>query len=147
MNNCSKVVGSVGCINFLLVSAEAAVGGFMVANTEFKILNKTTSLDRYIRTNIIPTIPSVHRDLKIHLLDESYSLVKTLLQSSFNKGNVRNKYLNDLIVNIALVDYLLGEISEINNNKKKCLVAIKQLSDIKNMVYAWKSNIDEKNSS
>ena len=117
----------------------------MVANSEFKLLNKVTELDRYIRNNIIPTIPSVHRDLKIHLLDESYSLVKTLLQSSFNKGNIRNKYINDLIINISLLDYLLGEIGEINNNKKKCLVAIKLLSDVKNMVYAWKSNIDEKN--
>ena len=119
----------------------------MVANTEFKILNKVTTLDNYIRVNIIPTIPAVHRDLKIHLLDESYSSIKILLQTSFNKGKIRSKYLNDLIVNIALLDYLLGEVSEVNNNKKKCLVAIKMLSDIKNMVYAWKSNIDEKNSS
>lgn len=119
----------------------------MVANAEFKMFNKVTTLDKYIRNNIVPTIPSVHRDLKIHLLDESYSLIKTLLQASFNKGNIRNKYLNDLIVIISLVDYLLGEVGEINNNKKKCLVAIKLLADVKNMVYAWKSNIDEKNSS
>ena len=119
----------------------------MVANSEFKLLNKTTELDKYIRNNIIPTIPSVHRDLKIHLLDESYNLIKTLLSASFNKGNVRNKYINDFIINVALLDYILGEVGETNNNKKKSLVAIKLLSDVKNMVYAWKSNIDEKNSS
>ena len=118
----------------------------MVANNEFKMFNKAGMLDRYIRHDIIPTIPSVHRDLRIHLQDESYNLIKLLLSASFNKGNIRNKYINDLIITISLVDYLLGEISEVNNSKKKCLTAIKMLSDIKNMVYAWKSNINnEKN--
>lgn len=114
----------------------------MVANNEFKIFNKAQEFDNYIREQIIPTIPSVHRDLKIHILDESYNLIKILLFASFNKGNIRYKYIKDIIVTISLLDYLLGIIGKYNNNKKKCLSAIKMLADVKNMIYAWKSNIE-----
>ena len=114
----------------------------MVANNEFKMYNKAVSYNKYIREYVISTIPSIHRDLRIHLLDESYSLIKLLMSASFSKGNIRNKYINDVIIVISMNDYLLGEIGDINNNKKVCLSAIKLLADVKNMVYAWKSNID-----
>ena len=104
--------------------------------------NKAVEYNNYLRLFVIPTIPSIHRDLRIHLLDEAYSLIRILVSASYNKGNIRNKYLNDLIIIISMNDYLIGEISNINNNKKVCLHALKNLSDLKNMIYAWKSNID-----
>ena len=77
-------------------------------NKEFKIYNKAVSYNNYIRTYVVPTIPSIHRDLRIHLLDESYNLIKTIMYASYNKGNIRNKYLNEVCVIICMNDYLLG---------------------------------------
>ena len=42
-----------------------------------------------------------------------------------------------------MIDYLLGEILELSeNNSKKILRAIRMLSEIKNMIYSGKNNID-----
>lgn len=67
-----------------------------------------------MRNNITFAIPSVHRDIRIKLLDESYSLIKTLLYATYNKGNIRSKYINDLIVNISMLDFILDEYKEID---------------------------------
>ncbi len=116
----------------------------MIVTKEFKILNKTEDLYRHVRSNLLPIIPNVHRDLRIHLTNEVYSLVRNLLSASYNKGNVRNKYINDLIINISMLDFILGELSNISCELgKKCLTVIRSLTDIKNMIYAWRNNISD----
>ncbi len=115
----------------------------MRLNSEFKMYNKVAEFNRYVRNTITNFIPSVHRDIRIHLLDENYSLLHNLLSASYNKGNIRIKYINEMIVNISMIDYLLGEVLELSeNNSKKILRAIRMLSEIKNMIYSWKNNID-----
>ena len=115
----------------------------MQKNSEFKLYNKVVDFNRYVRTIIITFIPSVHRDIRIHLLDENYSLMRSLLSASFNRGNIRTKYINEIIVNVSMIDYLLGEILALSSdNAKKILRGISMLSEIKNMIYAWKNNID-----
>lgn len=105
---------------------------------EFSLYNKIKDFNSYIRLNVANCIPSVHRDVRIHLLDECYSLVSLLFYATYNKGNVRMKYLNDLRVKLSLIDYLLTDMNDYRIIKSKTMnVAISQLATIKNMAYGW----------
>jgi len=74
-------------------------------NQEFILYNKTRDFNSYIRLNIANSIPSIYRDIRIHLLDECYSLVSLLFGAIYNKGNIRMKYLNDMRIKLSLIDY------------------------------------------
>ena len=115
--------------------------------SEFVLYNKIIIYEKYLRRYVISYIPSIDRDIRIHILDESYNLLKYSLQARNNKGNIRNKYLNEMIVTIQLLEYLISEVIESNKNaKKKCITLISYLTEIKNIIYAWKSSEEyEKN--
>ena len=117
--------------------------------SEFVLYNKIIIYEKYLRRYVISYIPSIDRDIRIHILDESYNLLKYSLQARNNKGNIRNKYLNEMIVTIQLLEYLISEVIESNKNaKKKCITLISYLTEIKNIIYAWKSSEEyEKNKS
>ena len=65
-------------------------------NTDFKLYQEIIKYDKYIRRYVAPVIPSVHRDLKIHLLDESYNLERGLLEAQYTRGNIRMKHMIDI---------------------------------------------------
>lgn len=108
---------------------------------EFTLYNKIRDFNSYIRLNIANDIPSVHRDIRIHLLDECYNLISLLFCAVYNKGNIRLKYLNDMRVKISLIDFLISEMQDNKIIKNKTLnVAISKLATIKNIVYGWVLN-------
>ncbi len=105
---------------------------------DFTIYNKIKDFNSYVRMNIANNIPSIHRDMRIHLLDECYNLVSLLFGAVYNKGNIRLKYLNDLRVKLSLIDYIFTDIKECRVIKHKTLeVAINKLAIIKNIIYGW----------
>ena len=113
----------------------------MDVKNEFRLYNKIIKYDEYIREYVANNIPSVHRDVRIHLLDESYNLIKYQFEAQFNKGNIRNKYINEMIVTISILDYLSNLLIKINKeNKKHIITSIHYLTEIKNMTYAWRKN-------
>lgn len=63
-------------------------------------------------------IPNVRRNLRIHLLDEVYMLSKNMFYATYNKGNIRIKYLIEMQVNISLIDMMSSEIMSLNCVKK-----------------------------
>ena len=113
--------------------------------TEFVIREKVLDLDCYIRAHIVNAIPAVNRDIRIHILDELYNIVKNLHYAIYTKGNVRIKYLTDVIVNISLLDYLFTIVSKYKNiNELKLREAIKKLLDVRNMIKKWKTTEEAK---
>ncbi len=54
----------------------------MDSKQEFNLYNKITYYISYIRKHVIINIPKIHNDIRIHLLDESYNLVKLLRYAS-----------------------------------------------------------------
>lgn len=113
----------------------------MHKDRDFRLYIAVINYDKYIRKYIASNIPAVHRDLKIHLLDEIYNLKRQLLEAQYNKGNIRVKYIVELLVTISMLDIILTDISELCPSIKKHLnVAIEQLTRIKNMTYAWRKN-------
>ena len=116
----------------------------MVKNSDFKLYNMSTDLYNYLRVNIVYCIPKIHNDLRIHLLDESYNLIKCIVSASFTKGNVRNKYVNDSLITISMLDALLSIVMNIDSiDKKKVSTSIGQLANIKNIIYAWKNKLND----
>lgn len=68
-----------------------------------------------------------------------------MFYATYNKGNVRMKYLIEMQVNISLMDMMMNEIRTFSKVPKNNVdSAIKKLSSIKNIIYAWKLNEESK---
>ena len=108
---------------------------------DFVLYNKIRDFNNYIRINIANNIPSVYRDMRIHLLDECYNLSSLLFGAVYNKGNIRLKYLNEIRIKLSLIDLLISDIRYLKVIKGKSLnVSISKLATIKNIVYGWVIN-------
>ena len=117
----------------------------MNENKEYGLYNKILDFNKYVREYICVCIPSVNRDLRIHLLDECYNLFKNMLYATYNKGNIRMKYLIEIKVNISLIDMLITQIIDLKCVKKKNIdVSINKICDIKNIIYGWIINEESK---
>ena len=112
---------------------------------EYSLYNKINNMNSYLRKYIVSGIPNVYRDIRIHLLDECFYLSKNIFYASYNKGNIRMKYLIDIKVNISVIDMLMGYIKDINCiNNKYINSFIGMLEDIKNIIYGWIINEEKK---
>lgn len=104
-------------------------------NDKFIILNKEKYLLNYLDTYVISTIPKNYIALKIKLNDEIYKLIENTIRFNINKGNIRNKYLNEAKVNVYLIDFYLSNIFEKELIiKKRFLSSIRILNEIKNIL-------------
>jgi len=113
--------------------------------TGYKLYNKISAFNKYSRKYILTMIPKVHHDIRIHYADELYNLTKNMLNATYNKGNIRMKYLVELQVNLGMIDFLLTEIKELNCIKTKYInTATSLLTEVKNIIYGWKFNEEEK---
>ena len=113
----------------------------MHQNNDFTLYTKVYNYYSYVREYVSINIPNVHRDIRIHLLDESYSLVRHIYADAYTKGNVRMKNIAETLITISMLDMLSRELIEIcPKNKKHIITSIGMLAEIKNMIYAWKNN-------
>ena len=97
-------------------------------DTNFNLYNKILDYSKCVRTNILITIPIIHRDVKIHLADEMYNLSKLLFLAVYNKGNVRMKYLIEIQATISCIDMLTTTIIDL-----KCCPYNKVKVSLKNL--------------
>ena len=112
---------------------------------DFSLYNKILDYTNYINTYVAPNIPANRRDIRIHLLDEIYILTKNMFYATYTKGNIRNKYIVDMQVNISLIDMLTTQLRTISTIPTKHInSSISKLSTIKNLIYAWKFNEESK---
>ena len=116
----------------------------MHQDCEFKIYNNINNYDAYVRKYVTPLIPAVYRDLRIRYLDEIYHLISLIYYAAYNRGNIRRKYIVDILVSISLLDHLSRRLLEDLAKARKYLVkSIGMLTHIKNMCYAWRSSNEE----
>ena len=112
---------------------------------DFTIYSKIIDYSSYVKQYVVVCIPNNQRNLRIHFLDEVYSLSKNMFYATYNKGSIRMKYLIDMQVNISLMDMMMNELRTFSNVPKNNIdSAIKKLSNIKNIIYAWKMNEEGK---
>lgn len=111
----------------------------------FKVMDKIKDYDLYIRRYIIIEIPKVYNDIRIHILDELYELIKNVKFSTLTKGNIQIKYLINALLNISMLDYYFDLLLELKLcNKDKITKSLCKLADIKNICYSWYNKINEK---
>jgi len=112
-------------------------------SNEFQLYTQTVNYSSYVRKNLCVNIPKIHSDIRVHLQEESYNLVKTLLEAQFTKGNIRLKSITNMQITISLLDFLTTELQELNCvTKKNIEISLRMLTQIKNMTYAWKKSIE-----
>ncbi len=108
---------------------------------EFKILDKIKWLLEYTDIYIFSSFPKTHLALKIKLEENMYSLIDNCIRANVNKGNIRNKYQKEILINISLVDYYIGVILDKGIIKKKRFNSfITCLNEIRKMTYGWINN-------
>ena len=108
---------------------------------KFKILDLANELEEYVRLHIANTIPNIHRDLRIHLLDECYELERAIIWASHTRGNIRRKWLCELHVRLSLIDNSLQKLHKIQHvDARRLEICGKKLSELKTIAYAWSEN-------
>ncbi len=110
---------------------------------DYSLYKKLFSFKTYSERHILNNIAKVNNQLRIHYIDELYELYKNFYRALYNKGNIRNKAINDMLVNISMLDMNVDSIYEfkyIDDKRYKSVVSL--LLDIKNITYGWKNKIN-----
>ena len=111
---------------------------------EFKLLNKARYILKYLEENIIVNIPKVFTSYRKGIEDNVINLNENIIRANINNGNIRNKYQKEMLVNISMIDMYLDILLELNViSKKKFMIVIRMLNEIKKMTTGWIDN--EKN--
>ncbi len=106
-------------------------------NDRFILMNKEKTLLIYFEQYILSPIPKTYISLKIKLNDEIYKLIENTIRFNINKGNIRNKYINETKVNIMMIDFYLSIIYSKNLIiKKRFLSSVRYLTEVKNIIYS-----------
>lgn len=111
---------------------------------DFIILNKIKWLLMYSDKYVFNTFSKVHTSIKIKLQDNLYNLLENCIRANVNKGNIRSKYQNEMLVNVILLDFYVGEALEkkiIKKNRFNSFVNV--INEIRKMTITW-SNYEEK---
>ncbi len=110
-------------------------------NDKFILMNKEKALLLYMEKYIFPALPKNETSIKIKLNDEVYKMIENTIRANVNKGNIRNKYINEIKVNIMMIDFLIGNIySKELIIKKRYLSTLRIITDIKNITYSLGNN-------
>lgn len=96
--------------------------------TDFVLYTRICDYDKYVRKYIVPLIPSVHRDIRIGLLDQISRLLNNLFYAEYTKENIRIKYITEMIVSISMLNYytdlLLEELPVYINMIKLSIIGV-----------------------
>ena len=110
---------------------------------ELVIFNKIKWLIIYSDKYVFNSFTKVHINLKIRYQDRLYSLLENCIRSNTNTGNIRIKYQKEMLIDISLIDYYIGEAYDKKIIKKNRFSSvINSLNEIRKMTYSW-SNINE----
>lgn len=111
----------------------------------FIIFNKVKWLINYTDTYILNSFNKVHNSIKVRLQDNLYGLMDNLIRNSVNVGNIRSKYLKEMLINIYLLDLYIGISLEKKIIKKKRFNSfVNSLNELKKMINSWSMNEKKK---
>lgn len=115
---------------------------------ELVIFNKIKWLISYSDKYVFNSFTKVHINLKIRYQDRLYSLLENCIRSNTNTGNIRIKYQKEMLIDISLIDYYIGEAYDKKIIKKNRFSSvINSLNEIRKMTYSWSNINEEKKSS
>ena len=86
---------------------------------KFILMGKEKELLIYLEQYILNSLPKNEKVLRDNLTLEVYELIKNTAKITINKGNIRQKSLNDTKVNIIMIDFYIDVIFSKNLIIKK----------------------------
>lgn len=105
---------------------------------DFKLLNKSKLLLKYMESNILVNIPKVYSSYRRGIEDNVIALNYNIIKANINTGSIRNKYQKEVLVSISMIDLYLDILLELNIiNKKKFMTIIGILNEIRKMTNGW----------
>lgn len=105
---------------------------------DFKLLNKSKMLLKYLEEYVLVNIPKVHSSYRVGLENNIIELNCNIIRANINTGSIRNKYQNEILVNIAMIDLYLDLLLDIKIiSRKKFMVIIRMLNEIRKMANGW----------
>ena len=108
---------------------------------EFKLMNKSRYLLKYLEENILVNIPKVHNSYRVGIENNVIELNENIIRANINERSIRNKYQKEILVNISMIDLYLSILLELNIvNKKKFISVTRVLNEIKRMCIGWIGN-------
>lgn len=108
---------------------------------DFIILNKIKCLLMYSDKYVFNTFTKVNFSIKIRLEN---NLLENCIRANINKGNIRSKYQNEMLVSINLLDFYIGEALDKKIIKKNRFSSfVNAINEIRKMTISW-SNYEEK---
>ncbi len=111
---------------------------------DFIILNKIKWLLIYSDKYVFNTFTKVNFSIKIRLENNLYNLLENCIRANINKGNIRSKYQNEMLVSINLLDFYIGEALDKKIIKKNRFSSfVNAINEIRKMTISW-SNYEEK---
>lgn len=114
------------------------------AMEDFKLLNKSKMLLKYLEEYVLVNIPKVHSSYRVGLENNIIDLNSNIIRANINTGSIRNKYQKEVLVNISMIDLYLDLLLDINViNKKRFMSSIRMLNEIRKMTNSW--IVNEKN--
>lgn len=107
-------------------------------NDDFKILSKIKYLIEYSNEYIFSSFPKDELALKINFEKCLYNILEECIRANYNKGNIRNKHITEIMINSSLCDYYIGLIK----NKKiiktnRYTAVINALEELIKMSNGW----------
>lgn len=106
-------------------------------NNNFKILIKAKELNKYLRKDLENIVKS-ERFLRTRILNTSYDLIEIIILTNTLNEEKRKDNLHIMFTKLSMINYYLEILNENNLiSKKKLLLRLDLLNDIKNMIYAW----------
>lgn len=108
---------------------------------DFIILNKIKWLLMYSDKYVFNAFAKVHTSIKIKLQDNLYNLLENCIRANVNKGNIRSKYQNEMLVNVMLLDFYIGDAFDKKIIKKNRFNSfVNAINEIRKMTISWSNN-------
>lgn len=108
---------------------------------DFILLKRIKDLISYCDLYLFCSFPKSDMGLKINFENELYNLLNNVVRANYYQGNIKNKYQNECLVNISLLDIYLSFIK--NKNliiDKRFLSIVRKLSEINKILHGWIKN-------
>ena len=103
---------------------------------KFILMNKEKELLIYLEQYILNSLPKNEKVLRDNLTNEVYDIIKNTAKVSINKGNIRQKSINDVKINIIMIDFYIGILFSKNLIiKKRFLSCVKKIEEIRRILF------------
>lgn len=107
---------------------------------DFTIYCKSKDLIKYVDLYVFSSFPKHKLSLKIKFEEQMYGLLQNVTKANFNKGNIRQKYIVDCLVNLSLMDTYISYIYEYNIIlKKRFLSIVNKLDLLRRLIVGWQN--------